>query len=368
MKHACLDPIVIGGCEFKNRIFFAPTTLGLKAEEKTLKLKAIAAGQTALIILPDIPVLGAGSLQNHRTFAAYHQLIQQLHAEGCKVSAQLHLSDTNFKVMLKSVPALFTHKLSADQLRQKVNDSAAVTVNEMSLSRIQEIITAFGRSAQLAQKAGFDMVQIHGDRLVGSFSSSLINQRKDDYGGSLTHRMRFALEVIREVRQHCMLPIDYKLAVRQTDPDYGKAGVWEQDLDPVVSWLDQAGVDCFHVTLANHGALTDTIPPANHPVFSGEGCFLKFAEQVKALTAKPVIGVGSLRHPDMIDQAIESGRIDAAAMSRQLIADSNWVIKLMEDHPEQIQYCIGCNQKCLQGLMNHQGIHCIYEQKGSKME
>ena len=105
MKHACLDPIVIGGCEFKNRIFFAPTTLGLKAEEKTLKLKAIAAGQTALIILPDIPVLGAGSLQNHRTFAAYHQLIQQLHAEGCKVSAQLHLSDTNFKVMLKSVPA-----------------------------------------------------------------------------------------------------------------------------------------------------------------------------------------------------------------------------------------------------------------------
>ncbi|MFQ8584494.1 MAG: hypothetical protein ACLSA6_19205 [Holdemania massiliensis] len=55
MKHACLDPIVIGGCEFKNRIFFAPTTLGLKAEEKTLKLKAIATGQTALIILPDIP-------------------------------------------------------------------------------------------------------------------------------------------------------------------------------------------------------------------------------------------------------------------------------------------------------------------------
>ena len=65
MKHACLDPIVIGGCEFKNRIFFAPTTFGLKAEEKTLKLKAIAAGQTALIILPDIPVLGAGRIIGH---------------------------------------------------------------------------------------------------------------------------------------------------------------------------------------------------------------------------------------------------------------------------------------------------------------
>ena len=130
------------------------------------------------------------------------------------------------------------------------------------------------------------MIQVHGDRLIGSFSSSLINKRIDEYGGCLENRMRFALEAVRQVRQHCSLPIDYKLAVRQINPDYGKAGVLEQDLDPVVGWLEQAGVDCFHVTLANHGALTDTIPPANHPAFSAEGCFLKFADQVKALTCK----------------------------------------------------------------------------------
>ena len=368
MTHACVKPITIGNCELKNRIFFAPTTLGLKPEEKAAKLNAIAQGQTALIILPDIPVLGSGSLQNSRTFAAYQQLISQLHQQGAKVSAQLHLSDANFKAMLKWIPALLTHRLTADQLRQKLNDSAAVTVNQMREKRIREILAAFGLSAQQAQAAGFDMIQVHGDRLIGSFSSSLINKRTDEYGGCLENRMRFALEAVRQVRQHCSLPVDYKLAVRQINPDYGKAGVLEQDLDPVVGWLEQAGVDCFHVTLANHGALTDTIPPANHPAFSAEGCFLKFADQVKALTCKPVIGVGNLRHPEFNDQAIENGRIDAAAMSRQLIADPDWTAKLLAGHPETIRYCAGCNQKCLQGLMSHQGIHCIYDQKRSDIQ
>ena len=256
--------------------------------------------------------------------------------------------------MLKWIPALLTHRLTADQLRQKLNDSAAVTVNQMREKRIREILAAFGLSAQQAQAAGFDMIQVHGDRLIGSFSSSLINKRTDEYGGCLENRMRFALEAVRQVRQ--------------INPDYGKAGVLEQNLDPVVGWLEQAGVDCFHVTLANHGALTDTIPPANHPAFSAEGCFLKFADQVKALTCKPVIGVGNLRHPEFIDQAIESGRINAAAMSRQLIADPDWTAKLLAGHPEMIRYCAGCNQKCLQGLMSHQGIHCIYDQKRSDIQ
>ena len=112
MTHACVKPITIGNCELKNRIFFAPTTLGLKPEEKAAKLNAIAQGQTALIILPDIPVLGSGSLQNSRTFAAYQQLISQLHQQGAKVSAQLHLSDANFKAMLKWIPALLTDRKS----------------------------------------------------------------------------------------------------------------------------------------------------------------------------------------------------------------------------------------------------------------
>ena len=169
--------------------------------------------------------------------------------------------------MLKWIPALLTRKLTADQPRQKLNDSAVLTVNSMRGQRIQEILAAFGDSAHLAEAAGFDMIQIHGDRPIGAFSSSLINRRTDLYGGSLENRMRLALKLSRRSRQNCTPPVDYKLAVRQINPDYGKAGVLEQDLDPVVRWSQQAGVDSFHVTLANHGTLTDAIPPANHPAF-----------------------------------------------------------------------------------------------------
>ena len=74
------------------------------------------------------------------------------------------------------------------------------------------------------------------------------------------------------------MPIDYKLAVRCETPHYGNAGVLEEELAVFVPLLEQAGVTSFHVTLANHGSLTDTIPPANHPQFGGEGCFLPFCD------------------------------------------------------------------------------------------
>ena len=162
------------------------------------------------------------------------------------------------------------------------------------------------------------MVQVHGDRMCGSFASSLFNQRTDCYGGSPENRARFAVEAVTAIRRVLPdMPIDFKLAVRQENPHYGNAGVLESELPVFVPLLEQAGVTSFHVTLANHGELSDTIPPAKHPVFSSEGCFLKFCDQVKALTNLPVCGVGGLTDPDFVEEQLKSGRIDCAAMSRQ---------------------------------------------------
>ena len=99
------------------------------------------------------------------------------------------------------------------------------------------------------------------------------------------------------------LPIDYKLAVRQEDPHYGNAGVLESELGIFVPLLVEAGVTSFHVTLANHSSLEDTIPPANHPYFKGEGCFLKFCDEVRQYTDKPITGVGGLTNPDFVEAA-----------------------------------------------------------------
>lgn len=92
--------------------------------------------------------------------------------------------------------------------------------------------------------------------MCGSFSSSIYNQRTDRYGGSAENRARFACEAVAAVRKALPdMTIDYKLAVRQEDPHYGNAGVLKEELPVFVPLLEQAGVNSFHVTLANHSEL-----------------------------------------------------------------------------------------------------------------
>ena len=214
----------------------------------------------------------------------------------------------------------------------------------------------------LAKQAGFDMVQVHGDRMCGSFSSAIFNHRTDEYGGSAENRARFAAEAVSAVHAAVPgMPIDYKLAVRQENPHFGNAGVVEEELPVFVPLLEQAGVTSFHVTLANHSALENTIPPADHPYFNQPGCFLKFCDEVRQYTDLPICGVGGLNDPDLVEQQLASGRIQCAAMSRQLLADPDWVNKLKNGQAEQIHRCLRCNKKCLGGLMAHQGTRCVYD-------
>lgn len=93
--------------------------------------------------------------------------------------------------------------------------------------------------------------------------------------------------------------------------------------------------------------------PQNIRYFPSEGCFLKFCDQVKALTNLPVCGVGGLTDPDFVEEQLKSGRIDCAAMSRQLIADSEWPNKVQNGDAKSIHHCIRCNKECLGGMMAH---------------
>lgn len=367
MYETITSPVNYGGLTLKNRIIFAPTSMGLPEDELIARYCAIAKGGCAMIILGDVPVGHHGfgpSLYSKKGFAFYQRIIEAIHAEGCLVCAQLHQSDSNVKAMIKYIPGVLTKKISPADLRPLLNAQVEPYITGMPVKKIHEIIEDFGRAAVLARKAGFDMIQIHGDRMCGSFSSTVYNHRTDDYGGSVKNRARFAVEAVRAVRRRLPdIPIDYKLAVRQEDPHYGNAGVLREELDVFVPLLEQAGVTSFHVTLANHGELTDTIPPANHPYFSAEGCFLPFCDAVRKLTKLPICGVGGLTQPDFVEQQLAAGRIDCAAMSRQLIADPDWPAKVASGRANEIHRCVRCNKKCLGGMMAHQGVHCIYEKE-----
>lgn len=361
------SPLNYGGLPLKNRIIFAPTSLGLPQEEQVERLRKIAAGGCAMIIIGDVPVLPHGfgpSLYSKKGFAFYKALADAVHREGCKLCAQLHQSDSNLKAMVKYIPGVLTKRISMEELRPLLNQQVAPYITGLSEKKIAQITDAFGTAAELALQAGFDMVQVHGDRMCGSFSSTVFNHRTDRYGGSPENRARFAVEAVSAIRRRLPeVPIDYKLAVRQEDPHYGNAGVLESELPVFVPLLEQAGVTSFHVTLANHGELSGTIPPRNHPEFGAEGCFLKFCDQVRTLTKLPICGVGGLTNPDFVEEQLRSGRIDCAAMSRQLTADPDWPRKVQEGRVKEIHRCVRCNKECLGGMMAHRGVHCIYERK-----
>ena len=359
------SPVDYGGIPLKNRIIFAPTTLGMRPQEALDVLGRIAAGGCAMLILGDVPVGRshfAPTLFSKKGFSYYQQITRMAHEQGCLVCAQLHQSDTNMGGMVKYLPRLLTGKLDAMELRHLMNQETGRYISALPTEKVRQITASFGEAAVLAVQAGFDAVQVHGDRMCGSFSSSLFNRRTDEYGGSPENRARFALESIGAIREKLPeLPIDYKLAIRQEHPHYGNAGVAEEELSVFVPLLEQAGVTSFHVALANHSRLEDVIPPADHPDFGQEGCFLKFCDEVRRYTALPLCGVGGLNDPDFIEAQLASGRIDCAAMSRQLIADPDWVNNLLTGDPSKIHRCIRCNQRCLGGMYQHKGVHCIYE-------
>lgn len=368
MYEHILSPVDYGGLKLKNRILFAPTTLGLRGAELEEKLGAIAGGGCAMVIIGDVPVSPKGplSLYGERGAQRYRRLCGLVHARGCLICAQLHQSDTSFQGMARYLPAMLAGRLSREDLRALLNRQTGRLITQMDAGRAAAIAASFGPAARRAVDLGFDMIQVHGDRMCGSFSSSLFNRRSDAYGGSPEKRARFAAEAVSAVRRALpQTPIDYKLAVRQESPHYGNAGVLLEELPIFVPMLEGAGVTSFHVTLADHARLDDAIPAGDHPYFSAEGCFLPYCDQVRKYTRLPVCGVGGLTDPDFIERQLAAGRIDCAALSRQLIADPDWPNKLKRGQAASIRRCTRCNRDCLGGIQRHQGVHCIYEKGGA---
>lgn len=196
------SPVTLGGLTLKNRIIFAPTSMGLKEDELLTKMEAIAAGGCAMIIIGDVPVgkRGFHSLFTQKGAAYYRRLTAAAHEHGCLICAQLHQSDSDWKGMLRFLPGILTKRISHEELRCLLNDQISPYITALPPEKIRRITSSFGSAALEAQKLGFDMVQVHGDRMCGSFSSSLYNKRQDSYGGSPENRARFALECVSAIR------------------------------------------------------------------------------------------------------------------------------------------------------------------------
>ena len=176
--------IKIRDLEIKNRIVFAPTSMGYNEEEIVNKFINIAKGGTGLIIIGDISVRssfhgGIKTLENDKNIEYFKNITDEVHKYGCKVSAQLFHPEYDVDYI---VSLMRSNKGSREELRRELKENTINYINNLSKEKINEIQEAYVKAAIRAEKAGFDMIQIHGDRLLGSFSSSIFNKREDAFG------------------------------------------------------------------------------------------------------------------------------------------------------------------------------------------
>lgn len=360
MENVILQPIEVGGQTFKNRIMFPPLTTGYEkngmiSEQDMGFYTRLAKGGVGYIVMGDVAPINSFSptpkLFDDSQIPAFKALADSVHAYGTKLGVQIFHPEYD----VDAINSLFMQK-KFDEMRQRLHHDMMFFTDEASEEMLMSIIDKMCACAVRAQKAGVDVIQIHGDRLNGCLCSTRMNHRTDKFGGSLENRVRFARMLTRAIRKAVPgMVIDYKLSI--VTPQRGKGGIDEADAVQFAQWLVEDGVDMFHVAQANHtGNMADTIPPMGVQPY---GFFVKIAGDIKKAVNVPVSAVGRIVDADMAARVIESGMADMVAVGRPLLADPDWGTKIAAGKACDIRRCISCNKGCTDAIQNRQFLSCV---------
>ena len=360
MENVILQPIEVGGQTFKNRIMFPPLTTGYEkngmiSEQDMGFYTRLAKGGVGYIVLGDVAPINSFSptpkLFDDSQIPAFKELADSVHAYGTKLGVQLFHPEYD----VDAINSLFMQK-KFDEMRQRLHHDMMFFTDEVSEEMLMSIIDKMCACAVRAQKAGVDVIQIHGDRLNGCLCSTRMNHRTDKFGGSLENRVRFARMLTRAIRKAVPdMIIDYKLSI--VTPQRGKGGIDEADAVQFAQWLVEDGVDMFHVAQANHtGNMADTIPPMGVQPY---GFFVRIAGDIKKAVNVPVSAVGRIVDAEMAERVIESGMADMVAVGRPLLADPDWGTKIAAGKACDIRRCISCNKGCTDAIQNRQFLSCV---------
>ena len=360
MENVILQPIEVGGQTFKNRIMFPPLTTGYEkngmiSEQDMGFYTRLAKGGVGYIVMGDVAPINSFSptpkLFDDSQIPAFKALADSVHAYGTKLGVQIFHPEYD----VDAINSLFMQK-KFDEMRQRLHHDMMFFTDEVSEEMLMAIIDKMCACAVRAQKAGVDVIQIHGDRLNGCLCSTRMNHRTDKFGGSLENRVRFARMLTRAIRKAVPdMVIDYKLSI--VTPQRGKGGIDEADAVQFAQWLVEDGVDMFHVAQANHtGNMADTIPPMGVQPY---GFFVKIAGDIKKAVHVPVSAVGRIVDAEMAARVIESGMADMVAVGRPLLADPDWGTKIAAGKACDIRRCISCNKGCTDAIQNRQFLSCV---------
>ena len=355
------EAITIRNTTFKNRVMFPPLTTGYEDRNGTITEQDIAfytrlaEGGAGYIVIGDVAPIRSFTptprLYEDAQIESFKKLADSVHQYDAKLGIQIFHPEYDCDAMMR----LFAEG-KMDEVRTKLHHDMMHFVDEVSEEMLMSIIDKMCACAVRAEKAGVDVIQIHGDRLVGALCSTKMNHRTDKFGGNLENRTRFALLLVEALRKAVPdMIIDYKFSV--VTPERGKGGIDEADAPEFAKMLEAAGVDMLHVAQANHtGNMADTIPPMGVQPY---GFFADISGKVKEAVSIPVSTVGRIISPAMAEQILASGKADMVGIGRGLLADPDWTNKAAAGKSCDIRECISCNKGCTDKIQHREFLSCI---------
>lgn len=349
-----LEPLDLGFTQLRNRVLMGSMHTGLEENKEGLhKLAAFyeerARGGVGLIVTggfsPNLrgrltPFSAEFSKVKH---AKAHQVVTEaVHKHGGKIALQL---------LHAGRYAMHPFAQSASGIKAPI---AKFAPSEMSPRQIKKTIDAFANSAELAQVAGYDGVEIMGSEgyLINQFICKRTNMRYDEWGGSYEKRMRFPLEVVKSIREAA--GDDFIIIFRLSMLDLVEQGSTFEDVVLLAQKLEEAGVTIINTGIGWHEARIPTIATQ-----VPRGAFSWVTEKVKPYVSIPVVTCNRINTPEEAERILSSGQADMVSMARPFLADPDFVNKAAQDQAQFINTCIGCNQACLDNVFKGKRASCL---------
>lgn len=390
MKYSKLfSPIKIGSITIKNRFAMAPMgPLGLADANGGWNQRGIdyyverAKGGTGLIITgvtffdqvveKQDPTTVPNPLYKPVNFVkTSREMTERIHAYGSKIFLQLSggfgrvTIPTNVGDIPPIAPSAIPHRWLDKTCR-------AITVDE-----IHAIVKQFGEAAFHAKRAGFDGVQIHAVHegyLIDQFAISMFNQRTDEYGGSLENRLRFAKEIVEEIKKTCGddFPVTLRFSLKSMIKDWRVGALPGEDFEEkgrdteeglkAAKLLESYGYDALDTDVGTYDAWWWNHPP----MYQKKGVYREYCKMVKEVVDIPVFCAGRMDNPDMALEAIENGECDVIDLGRPLLADPDYCNKLRCGKITQIRPCISCHEGCMGRVASYSLLNCAVNPQAAR--
>jgi 2,4-dienoyl-CoA reductase (NADPH2) len=337
-----LEPLDLGFTTLKNRVLMGSMHVGLEeAKDGFQRMAAFyaerARGGVALMVTGGIapndrgrPMPGGAKMSTPEEAEKHKVVTQAVHEAGSKIAMQiLHFGRYAYHPELVAPSALKApinpfrpHALTSDEVEQTIAD--------------------FVNTAALAQSAGYDGVEIMGSEgyLINEFITACTNQRDDAWGGTYENRMRFAVEIVRRVRER--VGREFIIIFRLSMLDLVEGGSTLDEVVLLAQALEKAGATLLNTGVGWHEARIPTIATK-----VPRAAFAWVTQQVMGKVGIPLIATNRINTPEVAEQLLADGMCNMVSMARPFLADPDFVQKAAEGRADEINTCIGCNQACL---------------------